>query len=84
MRLLTLFFLPVCLWSQQIDVQWNWQGIEKLHVGDMLKRVPKAIGHTRCHFPISPGTSAGVVNAGFDFVLDMRCLKILVFPLAQA
>ena len=46
MRLLTLFFLPVCLWSQQIDVQWNWQGIEKIHVGDMLKRVPKAIGHT--------------------------------------
>ena len=46
MRLLTLFFLPVCLWSQQIDVQWNWQGTEKIHVGDLLKRVPKAIGHT--------------------------------------
>ena len=46
MRLLTLFFLPVCLWSQHIDVQWNWQGIEKIHVGDLLKRVPKAIGHT--------------------------------------
>ena len=46
MRLLTLFFLPVCLWSQQIDVQWNWQGTEKIQVGDLLKRVPKAIGHT--------------------------------------
>lgn len=46
MRLLTLFFLPVCLWSQQIDVQWNWQGTEKIHVGDLLKRVPKAIGQS--------------------------------------
>ena len=46
MRLLTLFFLPLCLWSQQIDVQWNWQGVEQLHVGDLLKRVPKAIGQT--------------------------------------
>ena len=46
MRLLTLFFLPLCLWSQQIDVQWNWQGVERLHVGDQLKRVPKAIGQT--------------------------------------
>ena len=46
MRLLTLFFLPLCLWSQQIDVQWNWQGVEQLHVGDQLKRVPKAIGQT--------------------------------------
>jgi hypothetical protein len=46
MRLLTLFFLPICLWSQQIDVQWNWQGTEQIHVGDLLKRVPKAIGHT--------------------------------------
>ena len=46
MRLLTLFFLPLCLWSQQIDVQWNWQGTEQIHVGDLLKRVPKAIGHT--------------------------------------
>jgi hypothetical protein len=46
MRLLTLLFLPICLWSQQIDVQWNWQGTEQIHVGDLLKRVPKAIGHT--------------------------------------
>ena len=46
MRLLTLFFLPLYLWSQQIDVQWNWQGVEQLHVGDQLKRVPKAIGQT--------------------------------------
>ena len=46
MRLLTLFFLPLCLWSQQIDIQWNWQGVEQLHVGDQLKRVPKAIGQT--------------------------------------
>ena len=45
MRLLTLFFLPIFLWSQQIDVQWNWQGTEPVHVGDLLKRVPKAIGH---------------------------------------
>jgi len=46
MRLLTLFFLPLCLWSQQIDVRWNWQGTEHLHVGDLLKKVPKAIGQT--------------------------------------
>ena len=46
MRLLTLFFLPLCLWSQQVDVQWKWQGTEQIHVGDLLKRVPKAIGHT--------------------------------------
>ena len=46
MRLLTLFFLPIYLWSQQIDVQLNWQGTEQIHVGDLLKRVPKAIGHT--------------------------------------
>ena len=46
MRLLTLFFLPIYIWSQQIDVQWNWQGTEQIHVGDLLKRVPKAIGHT--------------------------------------
>jgi hypothetical protein len=46
MRLLTLFFLPLCLWSQQIDIQWNWQGVEQLHVRDQLKRVPKAIGQT--------------------------------------
>ena len=46
MRLLTLFFLPLCLWSQQINVHWNWQGTEQIHVGDLLKKVPKAIGHT--------------------------------------
>mgnify|MGYP005734118753 FL=1 len=46
MRLLTLFFLPIYLCSQQIDVHWNWQGTEPVHVGDLLKRVPKAIGHT--------------------------------------
>ena len=46
MRLLTLFFLPVCLWSQNIDVQWNWQGTEELHVGNQLKKVPKALGQT--------------------------------------
>jgi len=44
MRLLTLFFLPLCLWSQQIDVQWTWQGTEQLQVGDVLKKVPKANG----------------------------------------
>lgn len=44
MRLLTLFFLPLCLWSQQIDVQWTWQGTEQLQVEDVLKKVPKAIG----------------------------------------
>ena len=46
MRLLTLFFLPLCLWSQQIDVQWNWQGAQEIHVGDLIKKVPKAIGQT--------------------------------------
>ncbi len=46
MRLLTLLFLPLCLLSQQIDVQWDWQGAEQIHVGDLLKRVPKAIGQT--------------------------------------
>jgi hypothetical protein len=46
MRLLTLFFLPICLWSQQIDVQWNWQGSEQIHVGDLIQKVPKAIGQT--------------------------------------
>ena len=46
MRLLTLFFLPLYLWSQQIDVQWNWQGTKNIHVGDLFQRVPKAIGQT--------------------------------------
>ena len=46
MRLLTLLFIPICLWSQQIDVQWNWEGTEHIHVGDLLKRVPKAMGHS--------------------------------------
>ena len=46
MRLLTLFFLPLCLWSQQIDVQWNWQGVEQINVANLLKKVPKAIGQT--------------------------------------
>ena len=44
MRLLTLFFLPLCLWSQQIAVQWTWQGTDQLQVGDVLKKVPKANG----------------------------------------
>ncbi|MDG1823792.1 MAG: type IX secretion system sortase PorU [Flavobacteriaceae bacterium] len=46
MRLMTLFFLPICLWSQQIDVQWDWQGAEQIHVGDMIQKVPKAIDQT--------------------------------------
>ena len=46
MRLLTLFFLPLCLWSQQIDVQWTWQGTEYAQVGDVLNKIPKTIGQT--------------------------------------
>ena len=44
MRLLTLFFLPLCLWSQQINIQWNWQGTELINVGDLTQKIPKAIG----------------------------------------
>ena len=46
MRLLTLFFLPLFLWSQQIDVQWTWQGTEYAQVGDVLNKIPKTIGQT--------------------------------------
>ena len=46
MRLLTLIFLPLCLWSQKIDVRWDWHGTEYIHVGDIIKKVPKAIGQT--------------------------------------
>ena len=46
MRLMTLFFLPICLWCQQIDVQWDWQGTQQIYVGNLLQKVPKAIGQT--------------------------------------
>ena len=46
MRLLSLLFLPLTLWSQQIEVKWNLQATEQLNVGDLLKKVPKPIGKT--------------------------------------
>ena len=46
MRLFALFFLPLCLWAQQIEVKLYWQGTELIQVGDSLRKVPKSIGKT--------------------------------------
>ena len=46
MKLLTIFFLHFSLWSQQLEVKLSWQGTEYLKVGDVLRKVPKAIGQT--------------------------------------
>ena len=46
MRIFTLFFLPIYLSSQQIDVELNWQGTEQLYVGLEPVKIPKAIGQT--------------------------------------
>ena len=46
MRIFTLFFLPIYLSSQQIDVKLNWQGTEQLYVGLEPVKIPKAIGQT--------------------------------------
>ena len=87
MRLLTLFFLPLCLWSQQIDVQWNWQGVEQLHVGDLLKRVPKAIGQTVFYdeenqrFAISISKQLGD-NPNFHYSIEM-CKRKKFIPILK-
>ncbi len=46
MRLLTLIFLPLCLWSQQLEVRLYWDGTQQLQLGELSKEVPSATDQT--------------------------------------
>ena len=46
MRILTLIFLPLFLWSQHSEVRLSWDGTKQLQLGELLIEVPSATNQT--------------------------------------